>query len=129
MANTVSFAAVARTSGFTGVGFSPTGFMRGSIAALCRNLSPTPKCEERLLYSYLPSQIVEVVDRPHISADSFTTVGNFIIVEVGLVHWPMTSSIKPSVVYVGRWPSKRAIQLLAEHADEDDLFLFREQRH
>lgn len=81
-ASTVSFAALARTAGYVGVGFSPFGYMQGSIAALCRSLTPTPVCEERFLDGYKPSKIIEDPAQPHVSDVSLTQVDNFTLVEV-----------------------------------------------
>eukprot|EP01128_Nolandella_sp_AFSM9_P003833 TRINITY_DN1689_c0_g3_i2.p1 TRINITY_DN1689_c0_g3~~TRINITY_DN1689_c0_g3_i2.p1 ORF type:complete len:875 (+),score=164.72 TRINITY_DN1689_c0_g3_i2:169-2625(+) len=78
--NEISFAAISNLDGYVGVGFSPTGYMAESIAALCRYTNP-PVCEERLLLDRTPSQVLLVEDSPHMSESEYRLVDGFSFIE------------------------------------------------
>lgn len=120
MEQSVAFAAVGRTRGFVGVGFSPSGFMQGSIAAVCRNLAPTPICEERALNGYTASQIILDPQRPHISAGRITIEGAFMVAEVRTARYACVMR----TVHVEREPPERQVQLLARRQHKHGLLLF-----
>ncbi len=78
----VDFAAVASTTGFIGVGFNPFPAMQGGIASLCRNVVDSPRCEERHLTDYTPSEVIEDPLQPHLFNDTITVVDGYMIAQV-----------------------------------------------